>query len=221
MWLFDSFFPKFCKSVEVRYFRESLGIRDNESRLYYWNTTEIMKNISLVKTRTGIPLEAEFSSWLYGASLHRSFHYHSSIFFVSSGMCLQRRPRSVCAIAQSNQGLFCRPNWTLKLVSLESKCPNETLRMRWMNLSLCILCMFAWRGSNNVESDIKHRVITFKQRDQNVANHCPLTAYRDGANSFVMHCFYPKYSYRRRQIRVYTVCHSILDALPSTKMNLL
>ena len=37
MWLFELFFPQFCKcrSMDIsKYFRESLGIRDNESRLY-------------------------------------------------------------------------------------------------------------------------------------------------------------------------------------------
>ena len=39
MWLFELFFPQFCKSDMSRYgyfmyFRGSLGIRDNESQLY-------------------------------------------------------------------------------------------------------------------------------------------------------------------------------------------
>ena len=35
MWLFDLFFPQFCKSDISKYFRESLGLWDNESRLYF------------------------------------------------------------------------------------------------------------------------------------------------------------------------------------------
>ena len=32
-------------------------------------------------------------------------------------------------------------HWTLKNVSMENKCPDETLHMRRVNLSLCILRM--------------------------------------------------------------------------------
>ena len=51
MLLFDSFFPKFCKSdmsmygyLEV-FQRESLGIRDNESRLYFFFLKSIVDQI--------------------------------------------------------------------------------------------------------------------------------------------------------------------------------
>ena len=42
MWLFDLFCPQFCKSDMSRYgylevFRESLGLRDNEIRLYFYS----------------------------------------------------------------------------------------------------------------------------------------------------------------------------------------
>ena len=47
-------------------------------------------------------------------------------------LCRQRRPRTDCANAQSDQGLCCPQTRSLyipKNVSTESKCPDETLRM--------------------------------------------------------------------------------------------
>ena len=38
----------------------------------------------ILTSQVWIPLAAEFSSWLYGASLHRAFHYHPSF------MCIMR-----------------------------------------------------------------------------------------------------------------------------------
>ena len=48
------------------------------------------------------------------------------------GMLGQRRPRSDCASAQSDQGLRCplTKSLTLYTDSMGSKCPNNTLRMR-------------------------------------------------------------------------------------------
>ena len=61
---------------------------------------------------------------------------------MSSGICGQRRPRSACASAQSDQGLRCPLKDSLdttKCINGE-KCPDETSRMRGMNLNLCIFC---------------------------------------------------------------------------------
>ena len=62
---------------------------------------------------------------------------------VSSGMCGQRRPRSACASAQADQGLRCPLTDSLdttECINREQR-PDETLRMRGMNLNLCILRM--------------------------------------------------------------------------------
>ena len=46
----------------------------------------------------------------------------------SSDNCGQRKPRSACASAQSDQGLHCP--LTESMDSTESKGPSDTLRMR-------------------------------------------------------------------------------------------
>ena len=61
---------------------------------------------------------------------------------VSSSICGQRRlptpyPRSLVRAFAVRLQNHC----TLQNASIESKCPDETLRMRWMNLNLCILRM--------------------------------------------------------------------------------
>ena len=62
---------------------------------------------------------------------------------MSSGICGPRR-RSACASAQADKGLHCllKKNQTLQNVSMESKYPDETLRMRGMNLNHCNWRMF-------------------------------------------------------------------------------
>ena len=41
----------------------------------------------ITNSRVGIPLEVEISSWLYGASLHRAFHYRPSILSIWLTLC--------------------------------------------------------------------------------------------------------------------------------------
>ena len=61
---------------------------------------------------------------------------------VSSGICGQRRPRSTCTSAQSDQDLHCPLTESLDTIdSMESKDPFDTLRIRGMNLNLCIMRM--------------------------------------------------------------------------------
>ena len=73
---------------------------------------------------------------------------------VYSGICGQRRPRSACASSQSDQGLRCPLTESLDTIyiyiSMEIICPDETLRMRGMNLNVHFAHarrhIFAWRG---------------------------------------------------------------------------
>ena len=51
---------------------------------------------------------------------------------VSSGICGQRRPRSACASAQSDQGLHYPLSESLGTIEYESKGPDDTLHMRKM-----------------------------------------------------------------------------------------
>ena len=50
---------------------------------------------------------------------------------VSSGICGQRKPRSACASAQSDQGLHCPLTKSLDTTEciMERKGPEDTLRM--------------------------------------------------------------------------------------------
>ena len=58
---------------------------------------------------------------------------------VSSGICGQRGPRSDCASAQSDQDLHCLLTELIDTTEcINSKYPDDTLRMRRMNLNLCI-----------------------------------------------------------------------------------
>ena len=63
---------------------------------------------------------------------------------VSSGICEQRRPRSACASAQSDQGLHCPLTESLDIAEYMNgdQGPDETLRMRRMNLNLCVFRLF-------------------------------------------------------------------------------
>ena len=58
-------------------------------------------------------------------------------------ICGQWELRSVCESAQSDQGFLCPLTELFNTIewSMESKCPDETLRKRGMNMNLCILRM--------------------------------------------------------------------------------
>ena len=60
---------------------------------------------------------------------------------VSSRICGQQK-RDQLAYPRSLFRAFLvrlQKHWTIENVSTESKCPDETLRMHWMILNLCIL----------------------------------------------------------------------------------
>ena len=57
---------------------------------------------------------------------------------MTSDIGRQRRPKSACASIQSDQGLHCPLTESLNTlnVSIEIKCPDESLRMRRINLNV-------------------------------------------------------------------------------------
>ena len=57
------------------------------------------------------------------------FFWASPCKNVSSDICGQRRPRSACASAQSDQGLHCPLTESLDTIRMESKAPDDTLYM--------------------------------------------------------------------------------------------
>ena len=62
---------------------------------------------------------------------------------VSSGICGQRRPRSVCASAQADQDLHCplMEHWVLKNITKYSEIPNQTIYPRWL-IVICTVCIY-------------------------------------------------------------------------------
>ena len=68
---------------------------------------------------------------------------------MSSGICIQEEPRTARASLQSYPGLRCPLTELLDTsnVSMERKRWYKTLRMRGMNLSLCISLMFEDAGT--------------------------------------------------------------------------
>ena len=63
---------------------------------------------------------------------------------VSSGICRQRRPRSACASAQSDQGLLCPRTMSLdttEYMNMESKGTDNILHMRRM------ICLRMFEGT--------------------------------------------------------------------------
>ena len=80
---------------------------------------------------------------------------------VSSGICGQRRPRSACPSAQSDQGLRCplTGQMTLQNVSMGSKCPDETSKHVWdesesVHFLNARRHLCPWRGLNKTHYDL-------------------------------------------------------------------
>ena len=60
---------------------------------------------------------------------------------VSSGTRGQRMARSACVFTKSHQDLHCPLIESSDTIKCINGCPDESLRMRGMNLNLCILHM--------------------------------------------------------------------------------
>ena len=80
-----------------------------------------------------------------GCTMQKCVFWHMQIATIQ--ICLQ-----ICAVG-SGSSLPAKTHWTLQNVSMESKCPAETLRMCGMNLNLCILHvwrhLFSWPSPFN------------------------------------------------------------------------
>ena len=115
------------------------------------------------------------------------------IWTVSSDICRQRRLRSACASAQSDQGFRCPLTESLDTIEYIDvvKCLDETLRMRGMNLNLCILRMVEYtfsacrspfdRKENSTTCTVYHLYLTsFKIRKGHFSHYlfliCPFGA---------------------------------------------